>query len=167
VDLSHLELLGVEGPQVTLALECSAGFYVRALARDLGLALGCGAHLTALRRTRAGEFTLADAVPLARLEEESASLERLVLPLDRMLTWLPAASLGSSQVERVRHGNPVNSDEVDWVSTAGTPLATNPGGTEDGPHVRLLGPGDHLVAVARSVPGGSSGVILQPAVVLV
>ncbi len=167
VDLSHLELLGVEGPQVSLSLECSAGFYVRALARDLGLALGCGAHLTALRRTRAGEFTLADAVPLARLEQDPASLERLVMPLDRMLTWLPAASLGSSQVERVRHGNPVKGDDVDWASMAGPHPATNLGGTDDGPYVRLLGPGGHLVAVARSMPGGSHGAVLQPTVVLV
>ena len=55
------------------AWSCSSGFYVRTLAHDLGQRLGCGAHLAALRRTRAGSFTLDDAVPLEALEAEGAA----------------------------------------------------------------------------------------------
>lgn len=66
---------GPDGPigvvDVDVEVECSSGTYVRALARDLGEALGCGAHLTALRRTRVGVFSLEDARPLADLEAEA------------------------------------------------------------------------------------------------
>lgn len=66
---------GPDGPigvvDVDVEVECSSGTYVRALARDLGKALGCGAHLTALRRTRVGVFSLEDARPLSDLEAEA------------------------------------------------------------------------------------------------
>ena len=62
----------VEGDRVTLNVSCSAGFYVRALAHDLGVRLGIGAHLLALRRTRSGDATLDDAVALDAIEREPA-----------------------------------------------------------------------------------------------
>ncbi len=74
VTVSRFELLGVrqEGPLLDLDVhvECSSGTYIRALARDLGAALGVGGHLTALRRTRVGPFTLDQARTLADLEQE-------------------------------------------------------------------------------------------------
>src|SRR5205823_8099129 len=59
---------------VEVIVECSSGTYVRALARDLGAALRVGGHLTALRRTRVGAFTLAEATPLADLPEDPVNL---------------------------------------------------------------------------------------------
>ena len=65
VVIHALELVAFRGPEaVDLSVRCSKGTYVRALARDLGRALGPGAHVTALRRTRSGPFALADAQPL-------------------------------------------------------------------------------------------------------
>jgi tRNA pseudouridine55 synthase len=66
VTVHRLDIVGADGDCVTLNLECSAGFYVRALAADLGERLGVGAHLVALRRTRAGDCTLQRAGPPRR-----------------------------------------------------------------------------------------------------
>lgn len=67
---------------IECSVECSSGTYIRSLARDLGEALGCGGHLTALRRTAVGNFYLDDSTPLAELEESP----RLSLSLDEALT---------------------------------------------------------------------------------
>jgi tRNA pseudouridine55 synthase len=64
VTVSSFELLARRGAELEVSVTCSSGTYIRALARDLGAALGVGGHLTALRRTRVGPFTLADAAPL-------------------------------------------------------------------------------------------------------
>jgi tRNA pseudouridine55 synthase len=78
VTVSRLDLVGVRRPEPDLLdcdveVDCSAGTYVRALARDLGAALGVGGHLTALRRTRVGPFGVDAAVPLPELERRAAS----------------------------------------------------------------------------------------------
>ena len=79
----ELEIVATNLPEsVELDLRCSAGTYVRVLADDLGRALGCGAHMAALRRTAAGPFTLDDAVTLDDLEDDAARAEAAVLRLD-------------------------------------------------------------------------------------
>lgn len=64
LDIKELEVLGWEAPKLTLRVLCSKGTYIRALARDLGEAMNSGAHLTALRRTRVGDYTIDDAMSL-------------------------------------------------------------------------------------------------------
>jgi tRNA pseudouridine55 synthase len=80
---------------VDLRVTCTAGTYIRALARDIGELLGCGAHLTALRRVQSGEFRIAEAVPLDVLVQSAAEgdWQRSLLPMDRAVTHLPAAHL--------------------------------------------------------------------------
>jgi tRNA pseudouridine55 synthase len=68
-----ITIVAVEGDLVTLAVDCSAGFYVRSLAHDLGERLGVGGHIVALRRTRSGDFLLADAMDLDAIERRPAS----------------------------------------------------------------------------------------------
>ena len=68
VEITAFELTRIALPEVDFRIVCSKGTYVRALARDLGLALGCGAHLTRLVRTRIGDFRVADAWTLADIE---------------------------------------------------------------------------------------------------
>lgn len=88
VEVTRLDLLAHDGARVRLAIECSKGFFVRTLADDLGRALGCGAHLTALCRTRSGPFHLADALPLDLVHRDvpllraadTLSLPRLEVP---------------------------------------------------------------------------------------
>jgi len=81
-------------------VECSTGTYVRALARDLGAALGVGGHLTALRRTRVGPFRVDEAETLVGAEQRLQ-----VLPLDRVVQdFFPALIMSDAQVSHIRHG---------------------------------------------------------------
>ena len=77
--IDEIELLDYTLPDIQIRVVCSKGTYIRALARDIGLALGSGGHLTALRRTRVGEFTLADCY---RVEDIQSFLHQHVAPLD-------------------------------------------------------------------------------------
>ena len=72
VTVKRLEMLSFDGDTARLEMQVTAGFYVRSLAHDLGAALGCGAVLAALRRTRSGEFGLDRAVPLADVLQVAA-----------------------------------------------------------------------------------------------
>ena len=100
----HLELLDFSGDRLTLDVHCSAGFYVRSLAHDLGAALGCGAHLTALRRTASGDWTLAHAIPLADCERDVEAMRARVVPMSGLLTSWPAVTVNADGERRVRHG---------------------------------------------------------------
>lgn len=112
VTVHALDLLDFSERELTLSVRCSKGFFVRTLAFDLGRALGCGAHLKALRRTATGPFSLSQAVPLDRLvslaEEGPEPLARLVkaqlVPLAQALTDLPALVVTAAQADKVRHG---------------------------------------------------------------
>ena len=91
---------------VDISVECSAGTYIRALARDLGAALGVGAHLTALRRTAAGRFTLTDAIPLPEIGDSIS-----MLPLaDVLAREYAVVHLDADQSARVRHGIRIPAD---------------------------------------------------------
>jgi tRNA pseudouridine55 synthase len=122
---------------VTLAVRCSAGTYVRRLASDIGERLGCGAYLTALRRTAVGRLSVDDAVPPDAVGPVGG------LDPSRGL-GMPERVLTDEELADVRHGRPVQVR----------------GGGGEGP-VALLAPDGRLVAVARLGGGG-----LRPAVVL-
>ncbi len=109
VTIHALECLAFHDDTAVLRVACSKGTYIRVLAADLGTALGCGAHLTALRRTVVGDLDLACAVTLAELEamDESIRIGRLA-PVDALLQSLPAIHLNAADRERFSHGNPVN-----------------------------------------------------------
>ncbi|MGB4468979.1 MAG: tRNA pseudouridine(55) synthase TruB [Azovibrio sp.] len=108
VTLHALELLACDLPLLRLRVRCSKGTYIRVLAEDLGQALGCGAHLVALRRTQVGPLRLEGAVTLAELEslEENQRLSRL-RPVDSLLSTLPAIQVDPAGEARFSHGNPV------------------------------------------------------------
>ena len=88
---------------------CSSGTYVRSLANDLGNALGCGAHLVGLRRTKSGRFTLRDAVPMRRLQEAFTAGDwyKYLIPAAEALADWPSVELDGDQVELIRHGHRV------------------------------------------------------------
>ena len=103
---------GGERPEADIYLECSKGTYVRSLAEDLGRAIGCGAFVSALRRTRAGPFGIEDSVTLNGLEAlkgagESGVLDTLLLPTDAALGALPLVRLSESSGFYMRQGQPV------------------------------------------------------------
>lgn len=90
---------------VVVDVDCSKGTYVRVLAEDIGRALGCGAHLVALRRTRAGRLSVEDAVTLSALEAMSLELRRTrLLPADELLASLATVRLDDALAERFRQG---------------------------------------------------------------
>jgi len=92
-------------PEVTVRIDCSKGTYVRSIAEDLGTKLGCGATLTALRRTRVGQLDVASAIMPCRLEALTDSEVRLrLLPIDSAVSSLPALWLSGSEAQRFRFG---------------------------------------------------------------
>jgi len=98
VTIHRLELLEFDGMQARLLVDCSKGTYIRTLAQDIGRRLGCGAHLTALRRTRVGPFELDGAVGLEALQAMEQPQQTL-LPLHALPAGLmPAASQQKDQI---------------------------------------------------------------------
>jgi tRNA pseudouridine55 synthase len=139
VTVKRLEILSFDGEIARLEMAVAAGFYVRSLAHDLGAALDCGAVLTALRRTRSGEFGLDRAVPLADvLQAPRESLAGRLVPFRDLLPELPSVTLRSAiQLERLKNG--VELGPGDLVA----PLPALP------PIVRLFGPEGELVGLAK------------------
>ena len=165
VTVHDLEVLALERDLLRLRVVCSSGFYVRTLAHDLGRRLGCGAYLAALRRTRAGSFTLADAVPLDHAGPVGQDLVSRLIPLGRLLPEIPAVVLTEQGVRRVIHGNAVGPGHV---QKGATPISENEGvllsgGAPGGAPVRLLDDSGGLLAIADWRPGG----LLHPTIVLV
>lgn len=145
VSVKRLEILSFDGETARLDVEVTAGFYVRSLAHDLGAALDCGAVLTALRRTRSGEFGLDRAVPLADvLQAPRESLAARLVPFRDLLPELPSVQLRSSiQLERLKNGVEMAPGDLVAPLTAVLPV------------VRLLGPEGDLVGLAK--PGKTPG----------
>lgn len=98
IHIRSIDLRAFDGTQATLEVRCSAGTYIRTLAEDIGTVLGCGAHLTALTRTASGGFPLDQAVSLASLENsEMAARDRLLLPVDSLVAYLPRIELKDAE----------------------------------------------------------------------
>jgi tRNA pseudouridine55 synthase len=112
IQVYNLELLEWAPPEAVIDVYCSSGTYVRSLAHDLGEALGCGAHLVGLRRTKSGRFTLRDAVPLRKLREQfdNGTWYQLIIPAAEALSDWPAIELSADEVESIRHGHRVAGD---------------------------------------------------------
>jgi tRNA pseudouridine55 synthase len=134
VSIERLALIARPDPDhCQLEAECGKGTYVRALARDLGRALGSCAHVEALRRTRVGGFGEEDAVTLAELEAvkdnaaEHDTLTRALKPIESALSDIPALALSLSDAARLRQGQPVLLRGRDAPIFSGTAYATSRG----------------------------------------
>ncbi len=103
VEIQQFELLSLDPPFAKFIVVCSAGTYVRSLVHDLGRKAGCGAHLTALRRTRSGEFRIEDAIGLDRITEAK------LISINRLLSSWPSIEVSESDESRVAHGNRIRS----------------------------------------------------------
>ncbi len=108
ITVFELTNLGFDGTRLSLRVKCSKGTYIRTLCQDIGEALGCGGCMEALRRVRAGEYGIEDAVPLEQLLE-SETPERYLRGLDTMFAHCPAVTLTPNQEKRCRNGNPFSS----------------------------------------------------------
>jgi tRNA pseudouridine55 synthase len=153
-----IAVVGTDGETVTLRIDCSAGFYVRSLAHDLGERLGVGAHLVALRRTRVGDFTLDRALPLESAESDPVRAAAAIVPMADVLPRLPSFVLTAGGVRRARNGCELGpADSVQMLRSPGSE-----------PHTRqtlfrLLDAAGNLVGVAR--PARTAG-LLHPCVIL-
>lgn len=152
VTVSALGLVVYEDGLVRLRLVCSAGFYVRTLAHELGIRLGCGGYLASLRRTRVGSFRLDEAVELATLESAGADALRYLLPMNRLLEEYPAVVVNPRGVKRATHGNALGPEDL-----------TGPVPALSIPKARVVDSEGSLLAIAEPVSGG----LLHPVVVLV
>lgn len=108
ITVFELTNLGFDGTRLSLRVKCSKGTYIRTLCQDIGDALGCGGCMEALRRVRAGEYGIEDAVPLEQLLE-SETPEQYLRGLDTMFAHCPAVTLTPNQEKRCRNGNPFSS----------------------------------------------------------
>jgi tRNA pseudouridine55 synthase len=146
-----LELLAFEGDRLELDVRCSPGTYVRALARDLGEALGVGGHLEELRRTRSGEFGLEGAAAGDALGPGTAASVR---PLGALLPGWPAVVVGAEGLARLRHGRDLPPDVV----LSGFPVGAPP------ERLRVLGEDGELLALAvtRGFAAPTPGLPLDP-----
>jgi tRNA pseudouridine55 synthase len=104
VEVQVFEAVEVNPPLMRFRVVCSPGTYVRSLAHDLGQRLGCGAHLTTLRRTRSGEFLIENAVEFARISAGD------LIPLDHLLTSTPRVDVSESDEVKIAHGNAIRAE---------------------------------------------------------
>jgi tRNA pseudouridine55 synthase len=156
VTVHRLEIERIEADCVTLLVDCSAGFYVRSLAHDLGEQLGIGGHLASLRRTRTGDFTVDQAVSLDTAERDAQyAIDAMIPPAD-MLPGLASVTLTAEGVLRAVHGRELEMDGGSGMTTSAY--------ARDAGFVRLLDQSGQLVGIAE--PTEAPG-ILHPSVVLV
>lgn len=142
VTIDRIELAGWDDtdpgrPVAVVEIDCSAGTYIRSLARDLGAALGAGAYLGALVRTASGPFTLDGAVPVERIREAAAAgpdtLAALLLPIDAGLESMPEHRASADEVAAISRGQFIRAPRVDG---------------EDGAPIRIRDEAGRLVAIA-------------------
>ena len=105
VIIRELTLLGWEPPLLSLRIGCSSGTYIRSLGHDLGEALGCGGHLTGLRRLAVGDFGVEDAVPLDQLMPENVA--SFLLPADTAVRHLPRLDLSETAAADILQGKAI------------------------------------------------------------
>ncbi len=109
ISIYSIRLLEWQSPVLLIEVYCSKGTYIRTLAEDIGRSIGCGAHITALRRCKAGPFTLAVAHTLESLQEmPMAALDALLIPADEAIANLPRFAIDDEQRRRLRQGQTVH-----------------------------------------------------------
>ncbi len=148
VRIDRLEVTGIEGAAVAFAMTISAGGYVRSVAHELGQDLGCGAHLSQLRRTRAGAFALDDAHTLDELSEHAgntAALEAYCVHPRLFLPEMPAVTGDPQALGRLRNGAQANLPEFSRASL-----------------VKVFASQRELVGIAKRI----AGTLFQPVVVM-
>jgi tRNA pseudouridine55 synthase len=156
VRIEAFEILALEGPEASFTIDISSGGYVRSVAHELGQDLGCGAHLSRLRRTRAGMFTLEDAHTLEELEALAgksdaanaaigATLEAACVHPRALLPEMPSVSADTTALGRLRNGAQANLPEFSAA-----------------PLVKVFAGPRELAAIAKRV----AGTLFQPVVVM-
>jgi len=148
ITIDTFEIIALEGLTGTFSMAISAGGYVRSVVHELGAALGCGAHLASLRRTRAGVFTLADARTLDELQPltgNPAALEQMSVHPRALLRHMPSVTADMQTLGRMRNGAQANLPEF-----------------SSAPLVKVFASQHDLFAIAQRI----AGTLFQPVVVM-
>jgi len=152
VTVHELNILDITGSHIRCRVNCEPGFYMRSLAHDLGISLGCGACLETLRREQSGTFRLQQSTDLGRLENIAPDLERHLLPISELLPDLPKLVVTTNGKKRTSHGNDLSRADIlsadrEWRTGL----------------VRLCNDQGALLAIAKA----DEALILHPMIVLV
>jgi tRNA pseudouridine55 synthase len=156
VELYEFRLTGIEGNVARFVIECSSGTYIRSLAHEMGEKLGCGAHLSEIKRTAVGEFSIEQAIKLEELAEAKASRQfaGCLIPLEALLPNFPRIDVLPVIEKRVRHGSKFNISVSQLLpGRAGLPpgaTAALDGGEPKPPRLRVFGQ-QKLIAIAEAV----------------
>jgi len=148
VRIASLEIAALEGAEASFSMQISAGGYVRSVAHELGLGLGCGAHLSSLRRTQAGGFSIEQARSLKEFEAAAGTpdaLEALFIHPRALLPEMPAVMADAHSLGRLRNGAQANLPEFSQASM-----------------VKVFAGQKDLVAIAKRI----AGTLFQPVVVM-
>jgi tRNA pseudouridine55 synthase len=147
VVIAEFAIIGVDGDSASFAMRISAGGYVRSVAREMGQALGCGAHLASLRRVAAGPFAIAQALPLDEVEQlaREGRLEEGLPHPRTLLPEIPAVTADLQSLGRLRNGGQVNLPEFSAA-----------------PLVKIFQGQRELVGIGKRI----AGTLFQPTVVL-
>jgi tRNA pseudouridine55 synthase len=168
VTVYKFEIYKFENTHLHCRVICSPGFYMRSLANDLGVTLGCGGCLESLRRERNGEFGLEEAQSINTIERKGKATNELLIPLEKILSGLPSVIVTENGARRAIHGNVLR--ETDFATNTIEPQISNsPSESEMQsdqklPHkIRVLNSEGNLIAIAE--PGEAK--LLHPRIVLV
>jgi tRNA pseudouridine55 synthase len=146
ITIHDFRLLNLDGDEVSFAMRVSAGGYVRSVAHELGQLAGCGAHLSALRRTEAGPFNLNHAVALEELKSMSPGSIETRLPHPRtLLPEMPNVTVDEQTAGRIRNGMQVNLPDFSTATL-----------------VKVFTSPTELLAIVRRV----AGTLMQPIIVM-
>ena len=121
----ELDILAVDGPDVTLRVVCSKGTYIRTLCADIGQALGVGGHLAALQRRRVGPLSIDQALTVDQVADRLAigTLSRHLVPLNQALERFPAMRVSDEQARSVLHGGMVTPVGIERVPSPSEPVS--------------------------------------------
>jgi tRNA pseudouridine55 synthase len=112
VEIKEFEILSVDGDRIRFRARVASGTYMRSVAHDMGLLIGCGAHLESLRRTAVAEFKIEDAHPLDQFAGTPGNLGSLFVHPRKLLTQFPSVTVDEAVAGRIRSGRPVNLPEL-------------------------------------------------------
>ncbi|WP_433965589.1 tRNA pseudouridine(55) synthase TruB [Tunturiibacter gelidiferens] len=146
ITIHNFELTSLEGDTASFVMSVSAGGYVRSVAHELGQLASCGAHLSTLRRTRAGAFSLEHAITIDQLKTASMAELEALLPHPRtLLPEMPSVTVDDQMAGRLRNGMQVNLPDFSQA-----------------PLIKVFTTPTDLLAIARRI----AGTLMQPIVVL-
>lgn len=140
VEIYALRVMKIDPPFMSLHIECSKGTYIRTLVHDIGAQLGCGAHLTALRRQRNGSFGLEGALSLKEVKAllKAGELSERAIPLSQVMSFLPVVAVSEDDALQIHNGQAITAEALPH------------GSEQEGRRVRVLARrGGGLVAVGE------------------